>query len=471
MKLCLSTALEILYKTEAAQIEGSRQSSELMPHRSSVTNGQILVKKGHGLGREQLDGLLEEIGKIVDLHKAGLSITDWPFEHFWGNPYEPYHSNLLRYFLNPREEHGCGKFLLRKLFEVLTELKCLPADYHFPVDRCEVQAEFGRIDLLITGHGKDGRYAIIIENKINAAVYQPKQLQRYAKIVLEHKFEAKRTHVFYLPLTQERDPEDFTAIRALGIENCKTITFDKHVLKWLREVLKKEYESKLPSGMRENLSHYLNLITYLIHKRKEIKMDEHILEELKKADDALPAWSQVKTLKASATALEQCFEGVLRGKLLLRVQALLKQKESEADVRFYSDDDEPAIDSPYHPRFSEDLTLGLRASDAVIVGFGASPEYWPEIFYTGYKKSGDTDRQQKQEPFVLGEATNHLGLVISAPGWYGWDWNSEITYENCLDEKTVSRVADTLIEMRDSLRNRLNNYEPPPGIVSPEPIA
>src|SRR5258706_3066686 len=377
MNTDLSPAVDFLYQVETARREGRRAVCELLSVDSASTIAGILVESEPTIGA--LDtSLLEEVAKTVEDHKIKQNITDWPFEHFWDNPNEPRHSKLLRYFIDPAAEHSCGSFLLGKLFDGLKG--SFPPDHRFQAEHCRVsQPDF--IDLLIEMDSGDGKYAVIIENKINWAKDQWKQLQRYVESVKKRRFDAKQIYVFYLPLTSNKDPnrDDVGAItRELGV-NYRKITFDTDILNWLETVLITDRDPEWPSAMREgmceNLSHYRNLIRYLVNAQKELNMNREILKQLEQAEKKtqLPTWSQVESLHKSALELKQCLQSVLRGKMLLRIQILLKQKRKKVDVRFYLGDGtvvNQTLDSPYDDRFDRECNLGIRVSDTVVVCFG-----------------------------------------------------------------------------------------------------
>ena len=114
---------------------------------------------------------------------------------------------MIRYFIAPSESHSCGIFLLLKLFEVL-ELD-LPVDEHCIVP----DKEQDHIDILIqrdSPNSGEPNYAVIIENKVNSAKDQKKQLMRYPESVknigASEKIEQGRIEVFYLPRTDEKQP-------------------------------------------------------------------------------------------------------------------------------------------------------------------------------------------------------------------------------------------------------------------------
>jgi len=55
----------------------------------------------------------------------------------------------------------------------------------------------------------------------------------------------------------------------------RKITFDKEILHWLNTVLvgEQDWPAGMRKGMRDNLAHYRDLITYLINKQKGRQMN------------------------------------------------------------------------------------------------------------------------------------------------------------------------------------------------------
>jgi hypothetical protein len=457
----LSPALDILYKAEAARTEGYRRVCELLLLDPTSTIARLLVETENKFGQQPLIKLVEEVSQIIGKHRTQRIITDWPFENFWGNPNEPKHSSLLKYFIDPRENHGCGLFLLRGLLSA-----CNTINQELPIDEaCEVTREDEHIDLLVTRNRTDGKYSIIFENKINWAPDQDNQLQRYVEVIHHRGFDYPQIYVFYLPLTSGKHPEpsDQAAIQKYGVKYTH-ITFETHILKWLDKVIEINSDPECPKamleGMRENLSHYRSLIKYLNQKQKEREMNAKILKRLEQAEkeNPLPTWSQVESLQKSAVELKECLESVLRGKLLLRIQSLLNEKKM--DAKFYSYDgtaEKQTLDSPYDERFDAECNLGIRVSDAVLVCFGGYPEKLSgEIFWTGYMKNGSNSEQETHKDIIIKEAERHLKDTKNTNSpWYVWDWNKEIDYDNCLEESTAERLASKLVDMCNSLANLL----------------
>jgi glutathione peroxidase-family protein len=460
MNTNLSSVLGILSEVETARKEGCRRVCELLLLDTTSTIARILVENEQRLGAFDTT-LLEKVAKTVEDHNIKRNITDWPFEHFWGNPYEPRHSKLLGYFVNPDEEHRCGAFLLGKLFVVLKESKILPNDEQFIADDCRVsQPEY--IDLLIERDCENGKFAIIIENKINWAKDQWKQLQRYVESVINRGFGAKQIYVLYLPLTSYKnpDPNDLDTIKKLCV-NYEKITFETHIRKWLEKAINEEPDLECPAamhdGMRENLSHYLNLIKFLINKQKELKMNHELLKQLAEAEkrNRLPTWSQVESLQKSAVELKQCLESVLRGKLLLEIQRILQEQHVVVWLCLESEPTEKiSVIDAYDERFGDSVDLCVHADANVSVCFGGNNDG----FWLGYMRSGSSDNQKRVEPFILSEAQS---CIKSSEGndktWYAWVWRKEITYGNCLANS--SSIADKLVDMRNRLVDRLKKKD------------
>lgn len=456
MNTDLSRALDILYVAEIARKDGCRRTCEILSLDPKLAS--LLVEMESNLGTFD-PILLETVSKTIEDHNIERSITDWPFEHFWDNPYEPRHSKLLMYFIDPNAAHDCGPFLLRKLFEVLKN--SFQPDAVIPVDHYQVsQPEY--IDLLIERDCGDvkGKYAIIIENKVNSAKDQWKQLERYVKSVMRRGFRPEQIYVLYLPLTSAKEPnrDDKDAITKLDV-NYRKITFETHITNWLESVLRKETEAEWPlamqGGMLENISHYRNLIKYLVNKQKEVKMNAEILKQLEQAEkkNPLPTWSQVDSLLKSAVELKPCLESVLRGKLICEVRKVLKEQGEQVCLHL---DEDPAkeinADSPYDEQFGNNVNLCIYAGDAVRVCFGCGPE--GDGFWLGYMKASIPNRQKEIEEVLLLEAQAHLkDTTKTNHPWYFWDWKNDVTYDNC--EAKVSSIAKKLVDMRKGLVDRL----------------
>ena len=195
-------------------------------------------------------------------------------------------------------------------------------------DHCEVTSEKDRIDIVVkrkaqTGEelDSDNNFAIIYENKIHGAKdgtgYENAkgQLDKYVEAI-KNKFDYKYTdiHVFYLPLRADKDPipEDQKAIIGkVGDDNYKKITFETEILRWLENVTDGKTVALKHEGMRDNLNHYKNLITYLVNKDKESKMSTEIFEHIKKTEKEggeLPSLEAALRAQAAVNELVPCLQ-------------------------------------------------------------------------------------------------------------------------------------------------------------------
>ena len=164
---------------------------------------------------------------------------------------ETKHSQILSFFLNPRENHGQGglflKLFLKKLGFDITAFE--PNDWRVEVE----QRSNGRdqIDILIQSYRLG--VSIVIENKSNGAEDQPHQLYRYWESAIYHfhnkdkkkALDPKYSRIVYLPQwgvpseqTRMRPkdykdsyPEKLVFEEQGGIISCWT--YYTHIVEWL----------------------------------------------------------------------------------------------------------------------------------------------------------------------------------------------------------------------------------------------
>jgi len=389
------------------------------------------------------------------------SLTDWPFENFWGNPHEPRHSKLLGYFIDPQQEHGCGQFLLTTFLKVLEDAVNKPGRvvHRFPSDNCYVRPESEYMDLCIERKCDARRFAIIVENKVNWAVDQDKQLQTYVERVHEHHgFEYHEIYVFYLPLTADKHParSDREWVESRG-SHYKQITFAKEILCWLDSAIR-DFSIEQKEGMLENLTHYRNLIRFLNRKQKELEMDAKILNQLKDAEtrNALPTLADLDAIMQSLTGLRSCLQQVLRGRLLLAIRDMLQQQGHDVWMCLEKDPLQKAeISSPFDTAFGSSTNVCVRAADTVHVCFGASADH---KFWLGYLRDGGSDQQAKISSVILDEAKNQLGEDIHTEDtpWFAWAWRNGVYDEND-GENSPAAISKRLVAMRKNLLGRFDS--------------
>jgi len=134
------------------------------------------------------------------------------------------HSSFLAFLLNPRESHGLGDLILKRLLQetlqVNPEVTSLtPIEIHVSdFSDCEVQTETGNIDILLS---PSHRFLVIIENKVNSDQHDDQLARYYEQTTLNH----PDFDVFGIHLTRYSDPSGHPRYAALPHASvCKVVT-------------------------------------------------------------------------------------------------------------------------------------------------------------------------------------------------------------------------------------------------------
>lgn len=126
---------------------------------------------------EWLGKLIADLPRIKNKRKSIYEITGFPY---WENV----NSNILAFYFDENGEHGFGRLFIRALLnlmiskQIIEELDQEKYATEFTVER-EVIADGKRIDLVIKSKQEEkgiALWAIIIENKINASLYNDLKL-------------------------------------------------------------------------------------------------------------------------------------------------------------------------------------------------------------------------------------------------------------------------------------------------------
>lgn len=114
---------------------------------------------------------------------------------------ENLHSDIMRSFLDPQESHNQGSLFLDTFIEMLRSkgFAVNEEDYQ----NAEVVREEGRIDILIKD--TESMHCIIIENKINNAIDQKRQIPSYYNFAIKEGYVIDA--IFYLPLDEYKQPD------------------------------------------------------------------------------------------------------------------------------------------------------------------------------------------------------------------------------------------------------------------------
>lgn len=116
---------------------------------------------------------------------------------------ENYHSDIIKAFLNPLENHGQGRLFLNAFIDMLNKsfsdsVRINKKHYEDSV----AKRELGKLDILI--YSDISKHCIIIENKIYNAGDMPRQLPRYYDYMNSKGYIVDA--IIYLPLQQTKHP-------------------------------------------------------------------------------------------------------------------------------------------------------------------------------------------------------------------------------------------------------------------------
>ena len=177
------------------------------------------------------------------------------------NIHETAHSRILYKLLCA---HGKEKHQFLKMF-----LESVGLTIELDIDKAEIKVESEHIDVLI----HDCQKYIIIENKVNHACDQDRQLVSYIESL-----NGKNVYVLYLVRSNnDKDPSEnsLPTARRLGLEKkakYKKISYQTHILNWLHKCKETDIDNEL---LKSALIQYCNYIEELF-KGMEIMNDKDI---------------------------------------------------------------------------------------------------------------------------------------------------------------------------------------------------
>ena len=277
----------------------------------------------------EIQRLLDEFRKITvqwkekEIKGEGFNLINF-INRIWGIG-ETKYSQILGFFLNPRENHGQGGLFLKLFLEKLgfKTSNFNPQDWIVEVE----QRSNGRdqIDILIQSHQLG--ISIAIENKSNGAKDQSHQLYRYWESAIynfhnrdkEKALNPKYSRIVYLPKwgvpseqtrTRPKDykepyPEKLTFEEQGGIISCWT--YYTHIVEWLNECI----------GAMGGENHIVkqlvkNYIEYWSTSNSKNKYYMDALEkELKNREDWLTMGEAVNTMNNLRTKWAEDFSTLL----------------------------------------------------------------------------------------------------------------------------------------------------------------
>ena len=277
----------------------------------------------------KIEELIEKFKQTIaewnekEVKGEGFNLIDF-ISRIWGIG-ETKHSQILGFFLNPRENHGQGGLFLKLFLEKLGFETSIfnPKDWLVEVE----QRSNGRdqIDILIQSRRLE--VSIVIENKSNGAEDQPHQLYRYweSAIYYFHNKDEKKalnpknSRIVYLPqwgLPSEQTrkriegykepyPEKLTFEEQGGIISCWT--YYTHIMEWLNKCIN-------AMGRENHIVKQLvrNYIEYWSTSNSKNKYYMNELEkELKNREDWLTMGEAVSTMNNLRTKWAEDFSTLL----------------------------------------------------------------------------------------------------------------------------------------------------------------
>lgn len=203
---------------------------------------------------------------------------------------ENFHSDIISFFLNPKERHGGGSSYLNAFIEMLNKMgKNIDSNNYLDA---AVTREEGKVDILIKSD--ISKKAIIIENKINNAGDMQRQIPRYYDYVAQNSYIADA--IVYLPLDIHKTPntDDWTQEDKDNVNPLLVIipAYDKSgsinlVKDWLQPSILLSNELDVVSTLRQ----YSVLIKQLNNNNMDKIVLEKFYEELLKEDSLQTAQS------------------------------------------------------------------------------------------------------------------------------------------------------------------------------------
>ena len=205
------------------------------------------------------------------------------------------HSAFLAELLNPKGTHG-QKDIFLKLFVQkfnVENFNCETA--YVKVEKSigsVTEKDGGRIDIFIDD--QKGNH-IIIENKIYAN-------DQYNQLIRYFNFSSK--NVFYLTLdgresTAKSSKDELNGINLENGKHYQSISYKTDIIQWLESCQK---EAALLPLLREGISHYINLIKYLVGESTNKAMNKEIINLISENPSNLSSAREIYNNYLSAKA-------------------------------------------------------------------------------------------------------------------------------------------------------------------------
>ena len=207
------------------------------------------------------------------------------------NIHETAHSRILYKLLCAR---GKEKHQFLKMFLESVGLK-------LDIDKAEIKVEYKHIDVLIY----DGTRYVIIENKVNHACDQDRQIETYIRSLY-----GKDVYVLYLVRSDnDKDPSEDSLSTERRQElvkdgKYKKISYQTHILDWLRKCEKETNNENVI--LKSALVQYRDYIEDLFKEKEIVYMNNKDIEKFEK--DVLEFSATLDSIVAPVTLVEKTDE-------------------------------------------------------------------------------------------------------------------------------------------------------------------
>ena len=256
------------------------------------------------------------------------------------------HSRILLWLL--KYKRNDRYILLESFFKMLSKFVSLNLNINDPYLNCEEKTDFGRrVDLFITNRAKD--FCVIIENKINGAGDQDKQLEDYIADAINRKIDSKKIVVIYLTLSGEKFVSNGSltkwAKEKLGYNDENNgrflpLSYEHDILPWLEEEVLPHTEYK-ETILISALTQYIDYLKGILNIRNNQQNINKYMEQKLNEDLKLKSYEEIIQLRKSIEEVENATNDVLTQK----INMIATEKVIKPLVNFLS---------KQHPSFSID---------------------------------------------------------------------------------------------------------------------
>ena len=257
----------------------------------------------YGVYMQDIKCLLDKVSSTIKKEKENEKSKPGKMSllSMFRHSHENSHSDVLRYLIDPNEGHKHGDEYLRLFLKNVGLEKLL---IHDDLSKCKVVREWGRIDLSI----QHKEFYIILENKIWAKD-QHSQLERYYKLVTtDREKDPSKVYIIYLTLwgyeASDYSKGEFkdTVFPEMQInKKYLNISYQKHILSWLKQLTFKDNEELLKSAV---IQYRYNIEILTNQTEGESNMIDGIKEELREIIKSKPEmWETLYYLEQARTSM------------------------------------------------------------------------------------------------------------------------------------------------------------------------